>query len=166
MILCMHMRSGWVLAGPAMALLTFPPFALSVGGPGFDPIWFDIVVGIVTVISMATPSIRMNAFVMQSVLRAVTLNGNLAGVAPFRVADPLRVALIQGLSGQRLVGATDDELTGPCRGHRDLAHADWMPDQTRDIRGKRYGIRQHDAVPDEWCDFSHAKPLCHPKQCG
>jgi TRAP-type C4-dicarboxylate transport system permease large subunit len=77
-----------------MVLLTVPLFAPLVGGLGFDLIWFGIVVVIVTEISMVTPPIGMNAFVMKSVLKDVTLREIFTGIAPFWVADIIRLALI------------------------------------------------------------------------
>jgi tripartite ATP-independent transporter DctM subunit len=93
-ILGVYLLLGCVFDGPAMVLLTVPLFAPLVGGLGFDLIWFGIVVVIVTEISMVTPPIGMNAFVMKSVLKDVTLREIFTGIAPFWVADIIRLALI------------------------------------------------------------------------
>lgn len=94
MILGCYLLLGCVFDGPAMVLLTVPLFAPLVSSLGFDLIWFGIVVVVVTEISMVTPPIGMNAFVMKSVLRDVSLKEIFTGIAPFWVADIGRLALI------------------------------------------------------------------------
>jgi len=94
MILLIYLMLGCVFDGPAMVLLTVPLFAPLVELLGFDLIWFGIVVVIVTEISMITPPIGMNAFVMKAVLPEVSLGTIFKGIAPFWVADIGRLALV------------------------------------------------------------------------
>ena len=57
-------------------------------------IWFAIIVVVVTEISLITPPIGMNVFVLRSVLPDVTLGTIFRGVYVFWLADLLRLALI------------------------------------------------------------------------
>jgi C4-dicarboxylate transporter DctM subunit len=94
LILAIYLVLGCVFDGPAMVLLTVPLFAPLVELIGFDLIWFGIVVVIVTEISMVTPPIGINAFVMKSVLPEVSLGQIFKGIAPFWIADIGRLLLI------------------------------------------------------------------------
>jgi TRAP-type C4-dicarboxylate transport system permease large subunit len=77
-----------------MILLTVPIFFPLVRDLGFDPIWFGIVVVIVTEISLITPPVGMNVFVLRGVLPDVKTGTIFRGVTPFWVADLFRLALI------------------------------------------------------------------------
>ncbi|WP_407495669.1 TRAP transporter large permease [Pseudooceanicola sp. MF1-13] len=94
LILAIYLVLGCVFDGPAMVLLTVPLFAPLVELLGFDLIWFGIVVVIVTEISMVTPPVGINAFVMKSVLPEVSLGEIFKGIAPFWVADIARLLII------------------------------------------------------------------------
>lgn len=89
-----------------MILLTVPVFYPLVSNLDFgleilqDPdavlIWFAIIVVVVTEISLITPPIGMNVFVLRSVLPDVSLATIFRGVFVFWVADIVRLALIIG----------------------------------------------------------------------
>lgn len=93
-ILAIYLVLGCVFDGPAMVLLTVPLFAPLVALLGFDLIWFGIVVVVVTEISMVTPPIGINAFVLKSVLPELSLSQIFRGIAPFWIADIARLLLI------------------------------------------------------------------------
>lgn len=57
-------------------------------------IWFAIVVVVATEISLITPPVGMNVFVLKGVLKDVSLGTIFRGVFPFWVADILRLALL------------------------------------------------------------------------
>ncbi|MEL7524113.1 MAG: TRAP transporter large permease subunit, partial [Pseudomonadota bacterium] len=95
---------GAVLESLSMILLTVPVFFPLVTSLDFgtgllsDPdmvlIWFGIVVVVVTEISLISPPIGLNVFVLRSVLTDVPLRTIFAGVLPFWAADILRLALL------------------------------------------------------------------------
>ena len=66
-------------------------------GSGGGAIWFGIIVLVVTEISLITPPVGLNVFVLRGVLRDVDLATIFRGVTPFWIADILRVALIIAL---------------------------------------------------------------------
>jgi len=104
-IIAIYLVLGCVLESLSMILLTVPVFyplllELDFGG-GMDPeavlIWFAIIVLVVTEISLITPPVGLNVFVLRGVLRDVELGTIFRGVTPFWIADILRVALIIAL---------------------------------------------------------------------
>lgn len=56
--------------------------------------WFGIVAVIVTEISLISPPVGMNVFVLSAVVKDVKTGTIFKGVLPFWVADLLRLALI------------------------------------------------------------------------
>ena len=61
---------------------------------GFDLVWFGIVVVVVIEISLITPPIGLNVFVLKSMLPDIQLTQIFRGVLPFIAADIVRIALI------------------------------------------------------------------------
>ncbi|HJM61913.1 MAG TPA: TRAP transporter large permease, partial [Alphaproteobacteria bacterium] len=93
-LLVIYLLLGCVLESLAMVLLTVPVFTPIVADLGFDLIWFGIVVVVVTEISLITPPIGLNVFVLRSVLPDVKTGDIFRGVVPFWMADIVRLALI------------------------------------------------------------------------
>ena len=94
MILLIYLVLGCVFESLSMILLTVPIFAPLVAGLGFDLIWFGILVVVATEISLITPPIGMNVFVLKGVLSDVSVRTIFKGVTPFWVADIFRIILI------------------------------------------------------------------------
>jgi C4-dicarboxylate transporter DctM subunit len=94
LLLCFYLVLGCVFDALAMILLTIPVFFPLVQGLGFDPVWFGIVVVVVVEISLITPPIGMNLFVIRSVLKDVPMTTIYRGIVPFIVADIVRLAII------------------------------------------------------------------------
>ena len=61
---------------------------------GFDLIWFGILVVVVTEISLITPPIGLNVFVLKGMLKDVSVGTIFKGVTPFWIADILRLILL------------------------------------------------------------------------
>lgn len=103
-IIVIYMILGCVLESLSMVLLTVPVFYPLMYQLPFtnelllDPelalIWFAIVVVVVTEISLITPPVGMNVFVLKSVLKDVSLGTIFRGVLPFWFADVFRLALL------------------------------------------------------------------------
>ncbi len=94
MILLIYLVLGCVFESLSMILLTVPIFAPLVSGLGFDLIWFGILVVVATEISLITPPIGMNVFVLKGVLKDVSVGTIFKGVTPFWVADIFRIVLL------------------------------------------------------------------------
>ncbi|MCA1300110.1 TRAP transporter large permease [Stappia indica] len=105
-IVVVYLILGCVLESLSMILLTVPVFYPLVSeldfGTGLlaDPelvlIWFAIVVVVVTEISLITPPVGLNVFVLRSVLEDVSLATIFKGVTPFWIADIVRLGLLIG----------------------------------------------------------------------
>ena len=78
----------------SMILLTVPIFFPLVQSLGFDPIWFGVLIVCVAEISMITPPVGMNIFVLSSVVPDVRTSDIWRGVLPFVVADVLRMLVL------------------------------------------------------------------------
>src|SRR5690625_7828243 len=70
-ILAIYIVLGMVLESMSMLLLTVPVFYPLMAVLAFDLVWYGIVVVIVTAITLITPPIGMNVFVMIWVLNDV-----------------------------------------------------------------------------------------------
>ena len=98
-ILVIYLLLGMVLESLSMILLTVPIFAPIVAALGFDLVWFGILVVVMTEISLITPPVGLNVFVLKSVMPDVALGAIFRGVLPFVLADIVRVALILAIPG-------------------------------------------------------------------
>ncbi|BBB26111.1 TRAP transporter large permease [Amphritea japonica] len=97
-ILAIYIVLGMVFESLSMLLLTVPIFFPLVASLGFDLVWFGIVVVVVTEISLITPPVGMNVFVLSAVLKDVKASTIFKGVTPFWCADIIRLALITFIS--------------------------------------------------------------------
>jgi tripartite ATP-independent transporter DctM subunit len=112
-MVAIYLLMGCVFESLSMILLTVPVFypiveQLDFGsGPLADPqmvvIWFAVVVVVVTEISLITPPVGMNVFVLRATLPDVTLGTIFRGVLPFWIADIFRLALLVAVPGLSLL---------------------------------------------------------------
>jgi len=93
-ILLIYILLGTIIEGLAMIFLTVPIFVPLVDAMGFDLIWFGIVMVMVVEISLITPPIGLNVFVIKSIMPSVPLASIFRGIAPFFAVDILRLALV------------------------------------------------------------------------
>ena len=94
MIIAVYIVLGCVFESLSMLLLTVPIFFPLVTGLGFDPVWFGIIVVVVTEISLITPPVGLNVFVLKGVVGDVPTATIFKGVTPFWIADLFRLALL------------------------------------------------------------------------
>jgi tripartite ATP-independent transporter DctM subunit len=85
---------GMAMESLSMMLLTVPIFFPLVTALGFDPVWFGVIVVCVIEISLITPPVGMNLFVLRSVAPEVPTAAIWRGVLPFVGADVLRMAVL------------------------------------------------------------------------
>ncbi len=100
LIVLIYIVLGCILESISMMLLTVPVFYPVVAALdfGLDPtetlIWFGIVVVVVIEISLITPPIGINVFVLKSLLPDVSLGRIFRGVVPFILADIALLAIL------------------------------------------------------------------------
>lgn len=85
---------GCVFESLAMMLLTLPVFFPLVVELGYDAVWFGILMVVLVEISLITPPIGMNLFVIRSVVQTVPMTTIFRGIFPFVAADVVRLAII------------------------------------------------------------------------
>jgi len=93
-IIGIYVVLGCVLESISMMLLTVPVFFPLINSLGYDPIWFGVLVVVVVEISLITPPVGLNVFVLNAVLREVSVAQIFRGVVPFIMADVVRVLLV------------------------------------------------------------------------
>jgi C4-dicarboxylate transporter, DctM subunit len=106
MMIAVYLVLGCVFESLSMMLLTVPVFAPVVENLGLfadypgpvakelSLIWFGIIVVVVTEISLITPPVGLNVFVLRGVLGDVSTRTIFRGVTPFWCVDIVRVLLI------------------------------------------------------------------------
>ena len=112
-LILIYIVLGAVLESLSMILLTVPIFyplilSLDFGGSWLGEadnvtIWFGILVVVVTEISLISPPIGLNVFVLRSVLRDVPITTMFRGILPFWGADILRLAVIVSVPAIALI---------------------------------------------------------------
>lgn len=98
-IMAIYLLLGCVFESLSMLLLTVPVFYPIITDLGYDPIWFGIVVVVVVEISLITPPVGLNVFVLRGVVGDVSTATIFRGVTPFWIADILRLLLFLSLPG-------------------------------------------------------------------
>lgn len=93
-ILLIYLVLGCFLDSTAIILLTTPIFYPIMMALGYDPIWFGVILVVVVEISLITPPIGMNLFVVRAVAPEVTMLDVFRGAQPFIMADVVRLAIL------------------------------------------------------------------------
>ncbi|MFD1510189.1 TRAP transporter large permease [Lacimonas salitolerans] len=93
-ILAIYLVLGMFMESLSMILLTIPIFFPIVTELGFDPVWFGIFAVMVTELSLITPPVGLNLFVIKSVIDDLSMGAVYRGIVPFVLADIVRIAII------------------------------------------------------------------------
>jgi tripartite ATP-independent transporter DctM subunit len=99
-MMLIYILLGTIMEELSMVLLTIPVFFPIVTGLGFDPVWFGVLIVLVVQIGLISPPVGMNLFVLNALLKGVSLGQIFRGVWLFVVA--LTVALLVVLEFQPL----------------------------------------------------------------
>ena len=102
-ILVIYLLLGCILESLSMIMLTVPVFYPIAAAHGIDLIWFGIFIVMVTEVSLITPPVGMNAFVLRSVVPDVPLNTIFKGLGPFILMDMVRIGLLILVPGMALL---------------------------------------------------------------
>lgn len=86
LILLVYFFGGCFMDSLAMIMLTIPIFYPLIISLGFDPIWFGVIVVIMTEIGVITPPVGINVYVVQAFAKDVPLEDIFAGVIPMLIA--------------------------------------------------------------------------------
>ncbi len=96
-ILAIYLILGMFMESLSMILLTIPIFFPVAVQMGFDPVWFGIFVVMAAELSLVTPPVGLNLFVIKSVIRDIRIGDVYRGILPFVAADLVRICLIIAL---------------------------------------------------------------------
>lgn len=86
MIILVYLIGGCFLDALALVLLTIPIFYPVVVSLGYDPIWFGVIIVLVTQMGVITPPVGVNVYVVSGVAKDVPLEDIFKGAMPFLLA--------------------------------------------------------------------------------
>ncbi len=86
LIILVYLIGGCFIDALALIMLTVPIFYPVVTSMGFDPVWFGVVIVLVTQMGVITPPVGLNVYVVQSVATDVPLGTIFKGAFPLLLA--------------------------------------------------------------------------------
>jgi C4-dicarboxylate transporter DctM subunit len=93
-IVLMYLIGGLFMDALAMITLTIPIIYPVVLNMGFDPIWFGVIIVLVTEMGVITPPVGINVYVIKGITEDVSLETIFKGIFPFLLALIIAVALL------------------------------------------------------------------------
>ena len=89
-----YMVLGCLMEGLAIMVITLPVIYPMMMNLGFDPIWFGVVITLFMEMSLITPPVGMNVFVISGVARDVPMAVIFRGILPFFLAMVVCLVLL------------------------------------------------------------------------
>ena len=93
-IILMYLLGGFFMDALALITLTIPIIYPLVMTLGFDPIWFGVIIVLVTEMGVITPPVGINVYVIKGIARDVPLETIFKGIFPFLGALIIAVAIL------------------------------------------------------------------------
>lgn len=90
----MYIILGAVFDSFAAMVITLPFVLPVVVGLGYDPVWWGVIMVMVIEIGLITPPIGINCFILHGMAKDIPLRTIFKGIAPFLIADILRLTLV------------------------------------------------------------------------
>jgi len=94
LIIIAYIGFGCFLEAIGMLLITVPVFLPLVKQFGYDPVWFGIIVVIVTEVGLIPPPVGLNLFVIQAHAPDIKITSIYRGIVPFLFAPLLLIILM------------------------------------------------------------------------
>jgi C4-dicarboxylate transporter, DctM subunit len=94
LILALYFPLGCFMDTTSMFLLTVPLFLPALKSGGVDLIWFGVLVVISAEIALITPPVGMNVYVVQGMIKEISLERVFKGVMPFVLATIILLLII------------------------------------------------------------------------
>jgi tripartite ATP-independent transporter DctM subunit len=98
MIVMVYFIGGCFMDALALVMLTIPIFFPIVTDLGYDPIWFGIIIVMVTEMGVITPPVGINVYVVygvaESVIGGVPLEAIFKGIIPFLIAVIVGIVIL------------------------------------------------------------------------
>ncbi len=92
-LVLMYIVIGSLFDTTAGMVITLPFVYPLVVGLGYDPVWWGLIMIVLIEVGMITPPIGLNVFVLHGMVPDLPLRTIFRGVAPFLVADAIRIVL-------------------------------------------------------------------------
>ena len=89
-----YLVAGCFVDSLALVMLTVPIFYPVVLKLGYNPIWFGVLVVVVTQMGVITPPVGVNVYVVSGISRGIPIQSIFRGAAPFLLALFVAVALL------------------------------------------------------------------------
>ncbi len=93
-IILFYLIAGSFIDALALILLTIPIFYPVVTELGYDPIWFGVIIVVVTQMGVITPPVGVNVYVVSGIERDVSLQTIFRGAMPFLLALVVAAAVL------------------------------------------------------------------------
>ena len=93
-ILAVYIPLGMFLDTISILLITIPIFISTIISLDFNPIWFGILVVRMEEISLITPPVGLNVYVIKGVVSDITLDDIFIGLIPFLILDFISVGIL------------------------------------------------------------------------
>jgi C4-dicarboxylate transporter, DctM subunit len=94
LILVMYVPLGCIMDSLPMVLLTLPVVFPVIKTLGFDPVWFGVLLVLMSEMSLISPPVGINVFVVQGIAKDVPLEVVFRGVMPFIAVMAIAVAIL------------------------------------------------------------------------
>lgn len=94
MIVLVYLIGGCFIDALALIMLTIPIFYPIILDLGYDPIWFGIIIVLVTQMGVITPPVGINVYVVNGIAQDIPLEKIFKGVIPFLIALIVGTAII------------------------------------------------------------------------
>lgn len=95
MVICLiYVVGGMVMDALALLLVTIPIFFPVVTAMGYDPLWFGVLITVVTTLGAISPPVGVNTFIVASMAKDVSMTDVFKGVTYFVAAYVLCVAIL------------------------------------------------------------------------
>jgi TRAP-type C4-dicarboxylate transport system permease large subunit len=93
-IIFLYFIGGFFMDSMALVVVTIPIFFPVVMQLGFDPIWFGVIIVLVSEMGVITPPVGVNVFVIKGIAPDVPLYVIFRGIFPFLIALIIMTALL------------------------------------------------------------------------
>ncbi|MCF8032540.1 MAG: TRAP transporter large permease [Desulfarculaceae bacterium] len=86
MIVLVYLLGGCFIDALALIMLTIPIFYPIIMDLGYDPVWFGVIIVLVTQMGVITPPVGINVYVVNGIAKDVPLEKIFKGALPFLIA--------------------------------------------------------------------------------
>jgi len=94
MIVAFYLVAGCVIDSLPLILLTIPIFYPIIIDLGYDPIWFGVIIVLVSGMGVITPPVGINVYIIKGVAKDVPLEVIFKGIWPFLYAIIICIAIV------------------------------------------------------------------------